>query len=519
MKHDEQIDRDMLGQTKKLPEIVPEPKRAEEPQGVDESFDFEDFETTDAAVESDGTDEDDVSMYYPGDEAEEEPSRIHTSGKEKKSKRSGSRLTGGQIALIVAAVVLYTAIIAIIVGFATKLFTHKPETSSEIPFDTEPVVTDRPTGDVPPLDDPVTPPSGTEQNPDAPGEPVDKTNPGEEPAKTGEGDSAGTGTDSQSGSGYTPIDGLYNVLVVGIDQEAHLADVTMLVNVNTKDNSITVMQIPRDTLITTGVTTNKINAQFPSLMNVAYHSGVSNATLSALSDYARMLEKSLCVKIHNAVVVSLEGFRGIVDAVGGVDIYVPGPMYYEDPEQDLYISIKEGYTWMDGATAEGFVRFRSGYVQGDLGRVNAQKIFLTALYSKVLQKVKSLDVASITALANQVIKYTTTDMSVADMVFYVRSFANIGMESVTMLTMPGDMENSGNYYVMNRSRTLGVINQHFNIYSKSIENSIFDPKYMFCFTNLQYICDVYFSSAESAYSAEYNADKISQNNIPIPFNN
>ena len=238
-----------------------------------------------------------------------------------------------------------------------------------------------------------------------------------------------------------------------------------------------------------------------------------------MSDYARFLEKSLCIKIHNTVMVSLEGFRDIVDAVDGIDVYVPGPMYYSDPEQGLYIAIDQGYTHMDGATAEGFVRFRSGYVQADLGRANAQKIFLTALYRRVQELIKYFGVSNLTNLATQIMKYVTTDMSVSDMMFFVKSFAEIGMENVTMLTMPGEAENVTMYfyYVMNRAATLREINEHFNIYDKEIDNSIFDRAPTFCFTNLSYISNLYYASADSAYTAEYDAESINQNNIVIPF--
>ena len=511
----EQDFEDFFEETKELPDLIKEdvggteePESPQSPADDAEALDFEDFATTDAAVErGEENDPDDVSLYYPDDEAlhiaddaEEAAFQSERHKRIEKNKKKNARLTRSQLTLIIVIVILYTLVIVT----ASWILFYKPSQpkNEELPFDINPVDAEDPTK--PPLETVLIP--GTDPDDIEPGVLDDS----DSDSKSGDG--------KKSSTGYTPIDGRYNILVVGIDKQANLADVNMIVNVDTNENTVTVMQIPRDTIVSTGVVSNKVNAQFASYVGQEYRSGSDDTYKSAMSDYARFLEKSLCIKIHNTVMITLEGFRNIVDAVDGVDVYVPGPMYYTDPEQGLYIAIDQGYHHMDGATAEGFVRFRSGYLQADLGRMNAQKIFLTAFYNRVQELIKYFGVSNLTNLASQIIKYTTTDMSVSDMMFFVKAAANIGMENITMLTMPGEAETvTMYYYVMNRAATLQVINDHFNIYDKAIDNSIFDRAPTFCFNDLNYISSIYYASAASAYTSEYDAESINNNNIAIPF--
>lgn len=433
-------------------------------------------------------DEEDISAYYPDGDAEnmekddlQEEFYSKNQKKKNKIKKKNARLTKSQVALIAVIFVVYTAIIFT----AAWLIFYKPaqNTNKELPFETEPAETHD--EENPPLDGNKT---------------TDKTKDNNAVIK----------------DEYTEKKGVYNILVVGHDNEASLADVTMIVNVNEKDKSITVMQFPRDTLITGDYApiTNQINNAFNTFFNNAYRSGDSDPYMTAVKKYEEMLEKSLCINIQFSVLMGLDGFRGIVDAMDGVDVYVPADMYYSDPEQNLYISIPAGYQHLNGANAEGFVRFRSGYVQADLGRVNAQKIFLTAMFNKVKATVKSTNVSALTNIANEVFKCVDTDMSVSDIIYFAKLFLNIDLSNINMMTVPGNM--AGRFYVVNRASTLKVINEYYNIYNKEISDSIFDKNYLFCYTDLQYISDVYFDTSDSIFDGVHNAEDIDDESIYIP---
>lgn len=424
---------------------------------------------------------DDISAYYPDGDAEhiaeddlaEKEGMVSLESEQKKSgKKNG--LSKGQVALIVVCSVLAF----LLIGFAWVTFYKPPQpTEDEIPFDTNPIEEPVEQRDI-----------ETESNTD------------DEPKKSG---------------GYIPKEGQYNILVVGHDRTAFLADVTMIVNINTKDNSVSVVQIPRDTFISIEIPTNKINAYFPTYYGWNLSSPDADPDVEAMHYYAELLEKSLCIKIHNTVVMDLNGFQQIVDAVDGVDVYVQHDMYYYDPYQSLSIEIPAGWQHLDGYNAEGFVRFRYGYLQADIERGNAQKIFMTAFFNKVKSVVKSVDAGKLANLADAVFKNVHTDMSVADLIFYAKFALKVDLSSIQMMTMPGTTADV--YYVLNRAATLDMINQYFNIYDTPISDSIFDRNYLFCATNWSTLSDVYFAPAEYYYNNTFSGDQIDNNELGLQF--
>lgn len=433
--------------------------------------------------------EDDVSQYYPTDDTYNDGDDVFYSYNDKKKEKSKfkmTKFTSSQIIVLAIIFIIYTAVIFT----AAWLIFYRPAqpSNNNIPFDTTPVEDATNNRTEPPLDNKET------------------TTPSES-------------TSVVVNDDYTIKDGMYNILVVGRDDAATLADVTMIVNLDTKNNQISIMQIPRDTLVNVNVPTNKVNAAYSSYFSSAYKDGDEDPYLSAAEHYAALYEQNLCINIHHTVVVNLAGFVNIVNLFGGVDVYVPEAMYYSDPEQDLYINIGVGQQHLDGYNAMCFVRYRSGYVQADLGRVNAQKIFLTAFFRTVKNSISLTNIGMLTDVANEVFKNVHTDMSVSDMIFYAKQLLSVNLDAIHMMTLPGnaaDYEYGGSYYVMNRAAALEVINEYFNIYQTAISDSIFDRNTVFCITSSTSICNTYYAAADAVLDGVYNAEDIDSESIYIP---
>ena len=275
----------------------------------------------------------------------------------------------------------------------------------------------------------------------------------------------------------TVDDNQFNFLVVARDKVSGLTDVMMIINYNITDQSLSVMQIPRDTYV-------ELDDYYYHKINGAYsyylsgRSGEANAERSALRDVADMLEKNLALKIHYTAQMNIDGFSDIVDAIGGVEMYVPQRMYYSDPAQGLYIDLYEGYQTLDGEKAEMFVRYRYGYANGDIGRGNAQKEFMTAFIKKVQSSISLTDINVITDLATTVYDCISTDLSLEDLIFFGKNFIGFGggekvdLENVRMLTMPGGAFSYGlSYYSINKEAAAEVINTYFNVYNFDITSS------------------------------------------------
>lgn len=395
-----------------------------------------------------------------------------------KKKRKRSQIDGKQQLIVVLSVLL----VAIVVLASAFVMLYKPSEGilgpGTLPFDTE--------------TDSVTPPPSAETDP---------------------ADTDTTGDSSSSGPVYTPREEVYNFLLIGHDRVSTLADVIMLVNYDVANGKVSLMQLPRDTYFRGDSNKPHLNVQFSAYYNRAFLAGDKNAAATAAEKFAVQLEKNLCINIHYTAVMNLDGFAGIVNAIGGVDLYIPYDMDYEDPEQDLYIHFKEGQTHLTGKDAEKFVRFRDGFVQADIGRGNAQKLFMAAFIDKAKSSVSLTNVSLLTNLVNEILANLTTDMPAADAVYFAKNALKVDMKNITMLTIPGD--SVAGHYVINRGAALAAINAYFNVYDNDIIDAIFDKGCVFTDSSSLAISAAY-TAENAALINEYNAANIRQNSIKIP---
>ncbi len=323
---------------------------------------------------------------------------------------------------------------------------------------------------------------------------------------------------SVSAGEYKRKDGVYNFLFVGKDRIAENTDVMMLISFDTKSEDISVLQLPRDTYIEYENNGRRINYLYASLHSKAIRDGEEDSVGTALDDLSNILERNLCIKIDYHVMIDLDGFAEIVDAIGGVPIDVPYDLKYSDPEQGLNIDIKKGQQTLDGETAEQFVRFRSGFIEGDIGRVEAQKIFLAAF----LRQLKaSFSLQNIPGLVSSVFdSILHTDISLADMIFFAKEVIGVDLENATFVTLPGrdaraNVDSGAWYYIMARADTLAVINEYINVYQVDITDAIFDKARVFT-SDAEHINEIYEAEAGKYSKESYTADEINKKPPEIP---
>ena len=220
------------------------------------------------------------------------------------------------------------------------------------------------------------------------------------------------------------------------------------------------------------------------------------------------------MKIHYYAVMDLTEFANIVDALGGVEMYVPTRMYYSDPTQDppLYIDLYEGWQTLDGAQAEGVVRFRNTYQAGDIGRGNVQKIFMASLFKTVRDNVSIFN-GSFWDVCSIIKENLSTNMSTSDLVHFADKLMTIDPQYIWFMTMPGWYynENSISYWTINKEVTLRYINDYFNIYDDAVTDTQFDRNGVFYTPSEWYYCD---GSLVTEY--KYNAgDMLDENFQPV----
>lgn len=305
----------------------------------------------------------------------------------------------------------------------------------------------------------------------------------------------------------------FNFLVLGYDRKAMLTDVFMLVNYNVTDGKISIVQIPRDTYVSIGVPTSKINATYSTFLYEETSLGTDDPELAALRRMADLLEKSFCTKISFCTIMDLDGFRQIVDSIGGVEVNVPVDIYLGDTLSGNKLThIPAGKQLLDGRLAELFVRHRGAYLQADHGRQDAQKIFMSAFLKKLKD---SVSVTKMTELSETVLDSLYTDIIVSDFVYFGRNLLRVDLSEITMVSMPSRPSDTG-HVIMVKKLMAETINKHFNVYDGEITESIFDKDGLFFTEANQSIINAY--NAESALygGTEYNADNVNDESIYIP---
>ena len=291
-------------------------------------------------------------------------------------------------------------------------------------------------------------------------------------------------TDSEASSVYERKEGFYTFLIAGIDAFSNNTDVLMLASLDTKNKKIEIVQIPRDTYINKSVggytSLTRVNAIFAAEYNRQVKNGISSrsAKTLAMQDLVRRLSETLCINIDEYVLIDTKGFRSVIDAVGGIDYEVPQDMFYEDPAQDLYIDLKAGYQHLDGAQCEQLIRYRSGYVTGDIGRVDMRSDFMTRVFAQVKNQI-GLDAMLKLIRDKELIYKVNTSMSLMDMLAYVRMAYRLDDDSVSVRTLSGSVVQNPEtgawiYYCLNKKGALKDINECLNIYKTDIDISIFD---------------------------------------------
>jgi hypothetical protein len=156
-----------------------------------------------------------------------------------------------------------------------------------------------------------------------------------------------------------------------------------------------------------------------------------------------------------------------VDALGGVYFDVPQALYYEDAGQDLYIDLQPGYQLLDGYQAMGLCRYRSGYVDGDVGRINMQHEFLQACAE---QFINIGNVPNISAVVKILSEGLHTDMSGANIAYFIRQLLLCESENINFYTVPNTpaVVQGYSYAVIDVSDWLQMINLHLNPYDNEV---------------------------------------------------
>ncbi|MFI7233773.1 LCP family protein [Streptomyces cyaneofuscatus] len=236
-----------------------------------------------------------------------------------------------------------------------------------------------------------------------------------------------------------------NILLIGSDSRSgdnreygrddggsQRSDTTILLHLAADRKSATAVSLPRDLMVEVpkcrtggGKETREQFAQF----NSAFELGGTACTI-------RTVERLTGIRIDHHMVVDFNGFKGMVDAVDGVEICLKEPI----DDKDARLELPAGRQTLNGEEALGYVRARKTLGDGsDTERMERQQKFLGALVNKMQSNGVLLNPTRLYPVLDAATKSLTTDPglnSLRDLYDLVRSMRDVPTDQVQFLTVP-----------------------------------------------------------------------------------
>jgi LCP family protein required for cell wall assembly len=211
----------------------------------------------------------------------------------------------------------------------------------------------------------------------------------------------------------------FNLLLAGLENKR--TDTLMLISYDMENKKAALISLPRDTYLPRNPDDEgelkKINAVYG-------REGIEGLTLR--------VQELMGIPVEKYVVVDYEAVIACVDMFGGVEVDVPFHMEYTDIYDDppLYIDIPQGRQLLDGEEALKFLRYRKGYDNQDLGRIEAQQQFIRSAAKKALG-------FQLPSVIKEAYSHIETNINIGDILNLAGDLAGFSPDNIETYTLPG----------------------------------------------------------------------------------
>lgn len=242
-----------------------------------------------------------------------------------------------------------------------------------------------------------------------------------------------------------------------------LTDTMLLVRFDPQNKKLSVLSIPRDSR-------TDIEGRGLSKINEAnYYGGPALAAKSVSSLLGG-------VGIDRYVIVNVQGIKSLVDALGGLTMYVPKDMKYIDESQHLYIDLKAGKQHLTGEQIVQYLLYRHDDL-GDIGRVQRQQLLMRAFMD---QELNLALVSKLPKVLSVIQSHIDTNLSIEELVALVGFGTQTDRSGIQMLMVPGEFsdpkEFKASYWLPDETAIETLMAQHFDFGTNSWGVENVDPK-------------------------------------------
>jgi LCP family protein required for cell wall assembly len=228
----------------------------------------------------------------------------------------------------------------------------------------------------------------------------------------------------------------------------------LLIKFDPETNKIVMLSVPRDTR-------TEIEGHGIKKINAANMEGGPALTAKTVSNLLGGIGVDRYVRIN------VLGVSKLIEALGGVNVYVPKDMKYRDDSQHLYINLKAGQQHLNGEQALQLLRYRHDEL-GDIGRIQRQQMVLRAL---IEQSLNPTTITRLRDILNVVKENIDTNLSVEELIALVGFGSKTNRSNMQMLMLPGrfseNREFDASYWVPDRRAIGKLVSQHFDLEGKT----------------------------------------------------
>lgn len=244
------------------------------------------------------------------------------------------------------------------------------------------------------------------------------------------------------------------MVLLGVDQRKGggglNTDVMLVAALNPTTKKGAVIAMPRDTRISyynkdkDAVEVRKANAFYANYYVKAQKDGEdkNGAMLKGKGAVRDVLGQFYDIPIQYAVSVNFQGFRDVVDVLGGIHVDVDMRMKWTDSHDGTDIDLQPGPQTLNGKQTLDFVRFRQSKdnpnASSDFERNNRQSIVLSAIMKKMI----SLGgITKIGDVIDEVSDDVYTDMPTSELKRMLSTYYNINTDNITFMSLQGKWDN------------------------------------------------------------------------------
>ena len=260
-------------------------------------------------------------------------------------------------------------------------------------------------------------------------------------------------------------DGVYTILLAGNDDGTGNTDTIMVGKIDTVRHTIDFVSIPRDTIINVEWDNRKLNS--------VYWASINNGGngIDALRSHVKKL---IGFDVDCYAVVDLEAVIEVVDLMGGVYFDVPFEMNYDDGP---VIHLQPGYQLLSGEDAIGLCRYRAGYVNGDLERIEVQHQFLEAVAEQFISLGNIPNIGKVTKILAESMD---TNLTAANIAYFIRQALMCNTEDINFYTAPNTPQDVQqlSYTFLDLYNWIDLVNSAINPYTTPVSEGNLDLVYL-----------------------------------------